>query len=319
MMLFMDKLSINHEQSCEMDRIDALKLFVLVAETESFTKAADISNQPRSTVSAVIKQLEGKFGVRLFYRTTRQVTLTHEGQALLEKSQSLIDEMEETENIFRVHKRNVSGKLKVDVPSRIGARVIAPALPQFFKSYPNIQLELGASDRAVDLVYEGVDCAIRVGNLSSSSLIAKRIGDFRIINCASPDYLKKHGVPKAVDDLKEHVLINYSSPISGNTSPFEYLASNGEERVFNMKASLTVNHAETYIASAIAGLGIIQIPAFDVQDHIENHQLVEVLPNYCPSPMPVNAVYPHRRHLSQRVRIFVEWFTNIMTHPIQKD
>ncbi|WP_223668789.1 LysR family transcriptional regulator [Kangiella shandongensis] len=295
-----------------MDRIDALKLFALVAETESFTKAAEISNNPRSTVSAVVKQIEGKYGVRLLYRTTRQVTLTHEGKVLLERSQQLIDEMEETENIFRLHNHNISGKLKVDVPSRIGARIIAPKLSGFFELYPNIQLELGASDRAVDLVYEAIDCAIRVGDLNSSSLIARPLGTFKIINCASPDYLRNYGKPQSLEDLHHHRIVSYSSPISGDTSPFEYVNDKGDDSEFEIQSSMTVNHAETYIASAIAGLGIIQIPAFDVQDHIANQQLQEVLPDYRPRPMPVNAVYPHRRHLSQRVRVFIEWFTSVI-------
>lgn len=294
-----------------MDRIDSLKLFSLVADTESFTKAAEISRLPRSTVSAVIQKLETSHNVQLFYRTTRKVHLTQDGTALLERSRHLMAEMDEIEGLFKQNSANVSGKLKIDVPSRMGSRVIAPALPDFFKQYPGIELEMGATDRTVDLIQEGIDCVLRVGNPVSSSLISKPLGQLGIINCTSPDYLKQYGVPREPEDLPLHWAVNYVSPTTGKIEPWEYVnAKKLHSTVMNSRIS--VNHADTYIACAIAGMGLIQILAYDVRHHIAAGELVEVMPNAKPEPMPVHILYPHRRYLSYRVRVFIDWLEKLI-------
>lgn len=294
-----------------MDRIDSLKLFSLVADTESFTKAAEISRLPRSTVSTIIQKLEASHNVQLFYRTTRKVHLTQDGTALLERSRHLMVEMDEIEGLFKQNSANVSGKLRIDVPSRMGSRVIAPALPDFFKQYPGIELEMGATDRAVDLIQEGIDCVLRVGNLVSSSLIFKPFGQLDIINCASPDYLKQHGVPREPEDLPHHWAVNYVSPTTGKIEPWEYVKGKKLHSIA-MNSRISVNHADTYIACALAGMGLIQIPAYDVQHPIAAGELVEVMPNAKPEPMPVQILYPHRRHLSHRVRVFIDWLEKLI-------
>ena len=294
-----------------MDRIDSLKLFALAAETESFTKAAEISRLPRSTVSAVIQKLEASHKVQLFYRTTRKVHLTQDGTVLLERCRQLLAEMDDIEALFKWDSANVTGRLKIDVPSRVGSRVIAPALPDFFKQYPDIELDMGATDRAVDLIQEGIDCVLRVGNPVSSSLIAKPLGQFEIINCASPNYIKQHGMPSKPEDLVRHWAVNYVSPTTGKIEPWEYVQGKKLHSIA-MNSRISVNHADTYIACAIAGMGLIQIPAYDVRHHIAAGELVEALPNAKPEPMPVHILYPHRRHLSQRVRVFIEWLENVI-------
>ncbi len=173
-----------------MDRLDSMRVFLRVAETGSFTKAADLLDMPRATVSAAVQQLEAQLGSRLLHRTTRQVQLTHDGSVVLERCRHLLEDMEELESLFHDGSR-ASGRLKVDVPSRVARLLIAPALPEFFRQHPDIELELGSSDRSVDLVQEGVDCVLRVGQLGNSSLVARRLGEMQLINCASPAYLEE--------------------------------------------------------------------------------------------------------------------------------
>lgn len=295
-----------------MDRIDQLRIFIRVAESGGFTLAADQLDLPRPTVSLAIRQLEARLGARLFNRTTRRVTLTQDGEALLERSMALVADSEELEQIFRPQARSIRGRLRVDLPSRIARRQVAPALPQFFARYPGIELDLGSSDRALDLVHEGIDCALRVGKLASSSLVARPMGMFRLINCASPDYFERHGVPCQPSDLQRHLAVNFASSGSGRVMAWEWQAD-GQIKSQMMQAQVSANNAETYIACALAGLGLIQIPAFDVREHLDSGELVEVLRDWPAPPMPVQIVYPHRRHLSRRVQVFSEWLKELMS------
>lgn len=294
-----------------MDRIDLLKVFLRVAETGSFTRAADRLALPRATISTAVQQLEAKLGSRLLHRTTRRVGLTPDGEVLLERARTLVADMEDIEQQFLPSRSHVSGRLKVDVPSRIARRLIAPALPDFFERYPAIELELGSSDRAVDLVLEGVDCALRVGPLASSSLVARPLGHFTLINCASPAYLSRHGTPRTPADLPEHIAVNYASPTSGRAAPWEW-QRDGETATLRMRSQVSANNAETYIACALAGLGLVQIPAYDVREHLAAGELAEVLPEARAQPLPVHLVYPHRRNLSRRMQAFAGWLEALL-------
>jgi len=300
-----------------MDRIDLLQVFVRVAETGSFTRAADRLGLPRASVSMAVQQLETRLGSRLLHRTTRRVGLTPDGEVMLERARALVADMEDMEQQFLPAHGQVSGRLKVDVPSRIARRLIAPALPEFFRRHPAIELELGSSDRAVDLVLEGVDCALRVGPLASSSLVARPIGHFTLINCASPAYLERHGTPRTPADLPQHVAVNYASPTSGRAAPWEWLRD-GETATLRMRSQVAANNAETYIACALAGLGLIQIPAYDVREHLAAGELVEVLPDARAEPLPVQLVYPHRRNLSRRMQAFAGWLETVLADALDK-
>ncbi|KSS81352.1 LysR family transcriptional regulator [Pseudomonas aeruginosa] len=259
-----------------MDRLDSMRVFLRVAETGSFTKAADLLDMPRATVSAAVQQLEAQLGSRLLHRTTRQVQLTHDGSVVLERCRHLLEDMEELESLFHDGSR-ASGRLKVDVPSRVARLLIAPALPEFFRQHPDIELELGSSDRSVDLVQEGVDCVLRVGQLGNSSLVARRLGEMQLINCASPAYLEEHGEPRTPADLDRHWAVNYASPSSGRVLPWEY-REDGRTLTRALRSRVTVNNAESYIACCLSGLGLIQIPAYDVREHLQRGELREVLP-----------------------------------------
>ncbi|MCF6114261.1 LysR family transcriptional regulator [Mesorhizobium muleiense] len=294
-----------------MDRFDTLRIFQRVAETRSFTKAAASVQIPRSTVSVAVQELEASVGARLLNRTTRHVALTHDGAAFYERCTRLLADLEDAVTLFRQGTAKPVGKLRVDAPGRIARRIIAPALPDFFARYPEIELDLGATDHAVDLVEEGVDCAIRVGTLNDSSLIARPLGRLELINCASPVYLAKYGVPEKIADLTDHLAVNYASPFTGRLDEWECV-ENGESRKLPMRGLVTVNNAESYIACCLAGLGLIQIPAYDVRHHLEAGRLSEVLRNWRAAPMPITLLYPHRRHLSRRLKVFVDWIEKLL-------
>lgn len=293
-----------------MDRIDLFRIFVRVVECSNFTRAADMLGMPRSSVSAAVQELEGRVGARLLHRTTRVVSPTQDGLAFYERCRRLIADVEEAENVFR-QTAAPSGRLRIDVPGRIGRLVIAPALPEFLDAYPEIDIDLGVTDRAVNLVEDSVDCVLRVGPLADSGLIARQIGDLPLINVASPAYLLRYGMPEAPEDLRDHLAINYASPSSGRIEAWEW----GEDGVIKtrpMRSRVAVNSAEAYIACCVAGLGLIQIPAYDVRDHLSAGELVEVLPSYRAEPMPVTLLYPHRQHLSRRLQVFADWLEALL-------
>lgn len=295
-----------------MDRIDSLRAFLRVAATGSFSHAADQLGLPRPSVSLAIQQLEAKLGVRVFHRTTRKVTLTQDGQALLERATALVGDMEDLEACFQPQiDGGAVGRLRVDVPSRIGRRLIAPALPDLLARHPRLDIELSATDRTVDLVAENIDCALRVGTLGDSSLVAHPLGQIPLINCASPAYLARHGRPQSTADLVQHQVVQYRSPSTGQATAWEW--QEGEARhTLRTEGRVAVDNAEIYIACALSGLGLIQIPRFDVKEHLDEGSLIELLPQYRPAPMPVQMVYPHRRHLSRRVQVFIAWVGELL-------
>jgi DNA-binding transcriptional LysR family regulator len=294
-----------------MDQVDLLRVFVHVADMRSFIKTAKALNLPRATVSLAVQQLEQRMGARLLHRTTRLVQLTPDGQTLLERSRSWLADADAIDGLFRKAPTEIAGRLSVDVPSRIARRLVAPALPAFFERYPNVQVMLGSTDRPIDLVQEGVDCAIRVGPLDSTSLVARPLGALTLINCASPAYMARHGVPNTPEDLPKHWAIDYASAGGARIAAWEY--RNGEQTInMPMRSRVTVNNAETYIACCLSGLGLIQIPRYDVQEHLEAGELVEVLPAWRAAPMQVSAIYPHWRHRADRVEAFVSWLISLL-------
>lgn len=301
-----------------MDRIDTMYVFLRVAETGSFTQAANQLNLPRATVSSAVQRLESTLGTRLLHRTTRSVRLTRDGSALLDRCRGFLAELDDIENLFRDIPARVRGRLKIDVPTRVARIIIVPALPEFFARYPEIELELGATDRPVDILQEDVDCVIRVGNLYSSGMATQLIGHFPLISCASPSYLQRHGVPLTPADLDDHWSVNYAAPGTGKLWPWKY-SENGEYRSRALRSRITVNNAETYVACGLAGLGLIQAPAYGLFCHIARGELVEVMPQARAEPMPVYAIHPNRHQLSHRVQAFIEWMKERLSSPLADD
>ncbi len=294
-----------------MDKIHAMQLFIRVAELESFSRAADSLGLPKGSVSRQIQALENGLGTQLLHRTTRRVSLTQDGMVYYERAKDLLANLDELDGLFLLDPASISGRLRVDMPVAIARNLVIPRLPQFLQQYPGIELELSSSDRLVDVIREGFDCVVRVGTLKDSGLIARPLGKLSVINCASPDYLTRFGYPETLDDLASHAVVHYALNLGSRPQGFEYY--DGEStRWVKTGGILTVNSTETYHASALAGLGIIQVPRVGARDALRAKKLLEILPQYRPGPMPVSLIYPHRRNLSRRVRLFMEWLTELM-------
>ncbi|CAN7268033.1 LysR family transcriptional regulator [Pseudoxanthomonas sp. LjRoot168] len=291
-----------------MNRLDAMQAFVRVAEMASFTRAADSLGLPKASVSTAVQQLEAWLGTQLLHRTTRRVQLTQDGQAFYERCQDLLADMDEVQHLFARSPQALRGRLRVDMPARFARHFVLPHLPAFLHEHPQLALELSCTDRRVDVVREGFDCVLRVGTLADTSLIARPLGQLRVVTCASPAYLQRHGVPQSPDDLHAHRLIHYSSQFGGKPDGWEYWDGTRYASV-PMEGALTVNSSDAYEAACIAGLGLIQAPVAGLRTLVEQGLLEEVLPQYAAEPMPVTLLYAHRRHLPQRVQAFMAWLT----------
>jgi DNA-binding transcriptional LysR family regulator len=293
-----------------MNRIEAMHIFVRVAELASFTKAADSLGLPKASASTAVQQLEAQLGTQLLHRTTRKVQMTQDGHRFYERCTSLLADMDELTSMFQQAPQSISGRLRVDMNSSIARRIL-PHLAQFLRQHPQLEMELSCTDRRVDVVGEGFDCVVRVGTLTDSSLIVRRLGMFPIANCASRAYLQEHGVPRELDDLQQHKMIHYVSTLGQRPPGFEYL--DGDEcRYVPVRGTLTVNSVEAYQDACLAGVGIIQAPRIGLTPWIEQGQLVEVLPQYHAEPMPISLLYAQRRNLSARVQVFMDWLHDIM-------
>ncbi|NIF53920.1 LysR family transcriptional regulator [Burkholderia sp. Ax-1724] len=293
-----------------MDRLQAMQVFTRVVDTNSFTRAAETLNLPRASVTTIIQNLEAFLGTRLMHRTTRRLSLTPDGAAYYERCVRILADVEETEASFQSGNKKPHGKLRIDMPGSLGRLIVIPSLCEFHTRYPDIDLQLGLTDRPVDLLQEGVDCVLRVGALQDSSLVARRIGLFEGVTCASPDYIERAGMPASLEDLDNHKAVNYFSSRTGRTLDWAFLV-NGNEVEVKMKSIVSVNDADAYVTCGLEGFGLIQPALFMVLPHLRSGQLVEALPELKPLPMPISAVYPHSRHLSPKVRVFVDWIAEV--------
>ncbi|CAE6717397.1 HTH-type transcriptional regulator PgrR [Paraburkholderia domus] len=293
-----------------MDRLQAMQVFTRVVDTNSFTRAAETLDLPRASVTTIIQNLEAFLGTRLMHRTTRRLSLTPDGAAYYERCVRILADVEETEASFQSGNKKPHGKLRIDMPGSIGRLLVIPSLCEFHTRYPDIDLQLGLTDRPVDLLQEGVDCVVRVGALQDSSLVARRIGLFEGVTCAAPDYIERAGMPTSLEDLENHKAVNYFSSRTGRTIDWAFMVD-GKEIEVKMKGIVSVNDADAYVTCGLEGFGLIQPALFMVLPHLRSGQLVEVLPELKPLPMPISAVYPHSRHLSPKVRVFVDWIAEL--------
>lgn len=290
-----------------MDRLIAMQTFVQVAELGSFSKAAETLKLPNATVSTRVAQLEEHLQVKLLARTTRRVNLTEDGAAYLERVQRLLNDLGEIESQLSGAAQSPRGRLRVDVPAAAGRHVLAPALPDFVARYPGIALELGSSDRPVDLIVEGVDCVIRGGLVHDEQLVARRLGAFEVVTCAAPSYLAHNGTPATPDDLIHHRAVNFFSAKTGRTFAFDF-ERDGQTREVDVVGHVSANDADTHVALTLAGLGVAQCPRTRVlAEHIQAGRLVPILTDWSAGSLPLFVMYPRNRHLSARVRVFVEW------------
>lgn len=259
----------------------------------------------RSSVTKAINVLEIELGTRLLDRTTRSVSLSLDGSRFLGHCLTVLDAFDETHAMFAKDATRPSGRVRIGLPSRVGRGLVAPALPDFFERYPEVQLELCVSDRQADLVREGFDCVLRVGEKTDSEPVSRKLADLRQVTCASPAYIEKFGFPRLIRDLDGHLAVGYQSPFTGRVGIWHHRVE-GERQEFQLHSIVTANSAEMDIACCEAGLGLIQVPAFDVQDALADGTLVEVLQEASAGSIPATIVYAHRRNLTPRVKVLMD-------------
>lgn len=287
-----------------MDRFQEMQVFVRIADRGSFSLAAEDLHIPRATVTNLIKRLEQRLGVRLLERTTRQVRMTHDGEAFYQRCVRLLADLDEMESAF--HDAPPKGLLRVNMQGTLARNFVMPALGDFIARYPDIRMHVGEDDRLVDLVREGIDCVLRAGTLPDSSLIARRVALMEQVTVASPGYLKRHGMPQDLDALRSHIAVDYISSATGRAMPLDFLVE-GELVQVRPRSIVSVTGADLYTGAALTGLGLVQVPRYRIAAELAQDRLRIVLPHLPPPPIPVSVLYPQNRQMSARVRVFVQW------------
>src|SRR5579859_5947824 len=294
-----------------MDQFAAMKAFVRVVEAGSFTRAATSLDTPKPTITKLIQTLEQHLRTKLLNRTTRRVTVTPDGAAYYERAVRLIAEIDELDSSMVAAQSRPKGKLRIDMSGAVAQIFVIPALSAFFEKYPDIQIDLGVSDRQTDLIGENVDCVIRGGALNDQSLIARRITNLPMITYAAPSYLDRYGTPLHPKEIEDrHHVVSYFSARSGRILDFDF-ARDDEQFEIKGRQMVALNEASAYVTAVVAGLGIGQSPSVMVEPYLRSGQLRRVLPDWTPEPLPLHVVYPPNRHLSNKLRVFVDWIAGL--------
>nr|WP_233092443.1 LysR family transcriptional regulator [Serratia odorifera] len=288
-----------------------MQIFTRVAEAGSFVRAAETLSLPPSTVTSTIKGLEKYLQVRLLNRTTRRVSLTPEGLQYLAQCREILFLIDHAEASLTDSVKRPQGRLRVDMPGGIAHFIVMPNLKDFFRRYPDIYLMVGVNDRQVDLIQEGVDCVIRVGELNNSTLVARPLGRFRWVTCASPDYLREYGIPQSPEELSRHRAIHYFSGQAKRANEMRF-ARGAETRSVPMNGGTAVNETGLYIKMCLDGFGLVQLAESVVSEYLQAGKLIEVLADWQPPSIPVNLLYPHQRFLSPAVRVFADWVAGLI-------
>ena len=296
-----------------MDRVETMKAFVTVAEEGSFTKAAEKLNTSNQLVSKYVSQLEDRLGIRLFNRTTRRVHLTQEGEQCLQHAIQILESVHDMESHFGQLQDVAKGILRISAPTSFSTLHLAPLISDFKKTFPQVGIHLELNDRKVDVIEEGFDLALRIGNLRNSSLIAKKIAPIRLVVCASPAYLKKHGKPAHPDELDPSHFLQYSyMDVSPSKNP---LMETLRTHALKKQSGLVANNGEILMSAAIAGEGYILQPTFIVGEALKSGKLETILSDYELDPVGLYAVYPHRKLLAPKLRAFVDFIGSYYGEP----
>ena len=300
--------------------LSALRVFLQVAELAHFSRAADELGLPKGRVSQVVRELEARLGTRLFQRTTRRVSLTTDGELLAERARTLLADAGEIEALFQ-QDQQLGGRLRVDLPVRLALDLVLPALPAFLADHPGLQVELSCTDRRVDLVEEGFDCVLRVGAVHDPMLVAKPVGQLKMMNVASPAYFAARGTPATPEDLiaQGHELVHYSQTWADRRPRFDWVDAEGRAHSLALPARISVNHTDAYEVAALAGMGLVQAPCVGMRAAVADGRLVRVLAGYEPAPLPVQLVMSQRRHTPRRVRVFMDWLTALLVAHLDDD
>lgn len=293
-----------------MDRLATLQLFTRIVEVGSFARAADQLEIPRATATHAIQALETRLGARLLERTTRQVRTTLDGQAYYERCVRVLADLDDAESALSQVAVSPSGTLRVDLHGTHATHIVLPRIDAFRARFPRIELVVSSGDRLVDLVREGVDCVVRAGEPRDSTLVARRLAAMPQVICASPAYVAERGLPSHPDELSAHRAVRFFASAGGIDYPFELLVD-GRVRRYALGGWLSVNDAECYVAGALRGCGLIQLPRFHVEDALADGRLVEILPGFESPALRMSAMYPSQRQLSPRVRVFVDWLAQL--------
>ena len=295
-----------------MNPLERMHIFTRVAELASFTQAAQALGLPKASASTAIQQLEAQLGTRLLHRTTRRVQLTQDGQACYERCKDLLAEVDALQSMFQqADGAGLKGRVRIDMSTGMARNVVVPRLPELLARHPGLEVELSSTERRVDVVREGFDCVLRTGAVVDSSLVARPLGLARLVNCASPAYLRAHGTPRSLADLPGHRLVHFVNTLGARSAGFEAVVD-GALVLTPMQGALTVNNAEAYMAGCLAGLGLIQVPHLGVVDLLARGDLVEVLPQLAAPPMPLTLMYANRRNLPRRVRTVMDWLAQVV-------
>jgi len=290
--------------------IEPLRMFVKVAELASFTRAAEHLGLSKARVSMAVQALETDVGSRLLHRSTRAVRLTPDGEEFLGRARQLVSDADELASLFQAPS-GLRGRVRVDMPQSLARSLFIPRLPKLLAAHPHLEVQLSTTDRRVDVIREGFDCVLRVGKLEESGLVARRLGEMVMMNCASPGYVKKYGTPRSLDDLDEHLVVHYSIRFGTDTPGFEYRDGN-VYRERPMRSVITVNSTDSYRAACLAGLGIIQSPRMGLLPSVAAGELVEILPQHTCQPLPISLVHAHGRNVPRHVRVVMSWIGEIL-------
>jgi LysR family transcriptional regulator for bpeEF and oprC len=298
------------------DRIHAMRTFIRIVDSNSFARAAESMNMPRARVTTLMQELEALLGVQLLLRTTRRLSLTIEGAAYYERCERILSDLDEMEADLRGTTENIQGLLRVEMPSAIATTLVLPALGEFHARHPRVEVAVGFSNRQVDLVGEGVDCSIQLGELPDSGLAARRLGLLEHVTCASPAYLARRGIPAALDELKEHVAVNCVSSQTGRKVGFDFDVA-GEAVEVKVDGFVQVSEDHAYLTCGLQGLGIIQPTRLQAEPYLRSGQLRPILTAWSPIPTPVSVTYVKSRQASPRVRVFVDWLVELFERHTQ--
>lgn len=296
-----------------MDRFDAMQAFARVVETGSFTKAAATLHMSKTSVTQLVQQLEARLRVRLLNRTTRKVNVTADGAAYYERVVRLLADMDDAETSLSSASALPRGKLRLDVPSPLARLILIPALPDFHARYPDIQLDMGVSDRNVDLIRENVDCVVRGGELTDQSLMARRVGELHFGVYAAPSYLERAGTPQHPRELEDthHRIVRFHWSRSGKVYP--HVMHSADERInVTGRYVLAVDDGNAYLAAGVAGLGIVWLPRYMAGEHLQRGELVPLFEEWRLDTMPLYLAFPPNRHVSTKLRVFIEWVAELM-------
>jgi DNA-binding transcriptional LysR family regulator len=295
-----------------MDQLSAMRAFARVVETGNFTRAATTLSMPKATVTTLIQSLEAHLHTKLLNRTTRRVMVTTDGALYYERAVQILSEIDELDGSVSSSQSLPSGRLRVEMAGAFADEVVIPALADFHHRYPDIHIDLGVGDRLVDYLAENVDCALRAGMPSDQSLIARRVAEVQLITCAAPRYIEKFGIPERPEDLEtDHYAVSYFRAQTGRTIPFEFKRGN-EALEISPRYVVSVNDSRSYVSAAMTGLGIVQAPSFMIRKALADGSLVQVLSEWQRSALPLHIVYPPNRHLSNKVRVFVDWLAKLL-------